>query len=264
MLGLVNALARQTNITYKRDSLSAPQALADLREWSPDLIVAAGHQTHRRALVLKWRLRLPLCVLMKPSLPRWLFDFCIVPKHDGWRDSDRVLTTYGAINNVQPQPKNSNSGLVLLGGESRHADWQSDEIVRQVITIVHEDSERHWTIADSRRSPPDLLEHFSSLNVSVMPWASCPSGWLADALGRTERVWVTPDSVSMVYEALSGGCQVGLLDLPMRNTRVAKGMQALVETQRVMTFDSRHQPWPAPRPLAEADRAAQWLLERLS
>lgn len=264
MFGLADALARKIKVSYQLHSIQQPLDLKPLFAGVPDLIIAAGHRTHWRALYLKRRLKAPVCVLMKPTLPRWLFDFCIVPKHDGWRDSQRVFTTFGALNRVRPLEKTLNSGLILLGGPARHAQWDSQAIAEQVRAIVAEDNQRHWTIADSRRTPEDLLAQFEDLNVSRMPWQSCPNGWLVQALGEAARVWVTPDSVSMVYEALSGGCEVGLLDLPMRHTRVARGMKDLIAARRVMTFAERHQPWPVPNVLREADRAAQWLLERLS
>jgi hypothetical protein len=64
----------------------------------------------------------------------------------------------------------------------------------------------------------------------------------------------------MVYEALTAGCRVGLLDLPEKaHSRVAKGVMGLKAKGLVSQFPS------APRqatPLKEASRCAAIILGR--
>jgi mitochondrial fission protein ELM1 len=102
------------------------------------------------------------------------------------------------------------------------------------------------------------------------PWATCPPGWLAQRLATTDNVWVSEDSASMIYEALSAGCRVGILQLPgtSRRSRVIAGVQRLQEEGLVMNYKN----WAAqpltelprnPAPLAEAARVATLVLQRL-
>ncbi len=83
----------------------------------------------------------------------------------------------------------------------------------------------------------------------------------------TETVWVTADSVSMVYESLTAGCRVGLIELTPAagDSRVMRGMAKLVETQRVTPFGewSRQRGMFPAAPLDEAGRVADLLLSTL-
>ena len=49
---------------------------------SPDLIIGAGHQLHKPMLRTRWHLGGRCVVLMRPSLPSFLFDLALVPQHD--------------------------------------------------------------------------------------------------------------------------------------------------------------------------------------
>jgi mitochondrial fission protein ELM1 len=70
-------------------------------------------------------------------------------------------------------------------------------------------------IANSRRTPEALGKVlFERYGQRFQSWDACPQGWLVDTLAVTDSVWVTEDSVSMVYEALTAG-------LPCRLAHVA-------------------------------------------
>jgi hypothetical protein len=98
-------------------------------------------------------------------------------------------------------------------------------------------------------------------DIQVFPAEATPSGWLEGQLARAGEAWVTPDSVSMVYEALTAGCRVGLFDLPAKPaSRVARGVLALKADGLVSAFP--HPPRPNRHPLNEAGRCASLILER--
>jgi hypothetical protein len=70
----------------------------------------------------------------------------------------------------------------------------------------------------------------------------------------------------MVYEALTAGVGVGLLETPRhRKDRVTRGIDALIESGRVTPFANWTGEMPLRRinpPLAEADRVAAEILRR--
>jgi hypothetical protein len=70
----------------------------------------------------------------------------------------------------------------------------------------------------------------------------------------------------MVYEALTSGVGVGLLDVPRRNEdRVTRGIDALIKAGQVMPFRrwNGESPLPPTRPpLAEAQRVAAEIVSR--
>ena len=97
--------------------------------------------------------------------------------------------------------------------------------------------------------------------LAAYPHGETGRDWLPQRLAEAAEVWVTEDSVSMIYEALSSGARVGLLPVPSlkKAGRVARGIARLVEEGFVTRFTD----WsPAaglaapPRVLREADRCA--------
>ena len=79
-------------------------------------------------------------------------------------------------------------------------------------------------------------------------------------------MWVTEDSVSMIYEALTSGCRVGLLPLPRNSvSRLHRAIDRLLEEGFVSAHNDRdvaaELPSP-PRTLNEADRCAGLLLKK--
>jgi uncharacterized protein len=234
----------------------------------PDLLLCAGHSTHLTALAARRRHGGRVVVLMKPSLPRRWFDLCLVPQHDGV-SGDNVIPTVGALNDVVPGTyREADCGLMLLGGPSRHAGWDSASIRRQVRAIAARDP-RRWIVATSRRTPDATLQALADVGaerVTLMPWQQAPPGWLRERLATAAVAWVSPDSVSMVYEALSSGATCGLLRLPgVRQTRVMAGLERLIKGGRLVYADD----WlagaplpPADRPLQEAQRCADLIVAR--
>jgi len=240
------------------------------------LILAAGRGTHALALSLRKYLGLPAISLMNPGwISRQRFDLSIIPRHDGVSGSDHVLVTEGALNNITPAAdSSSNEGLLLVGGPSKHHGWDDRAFKNQIETILEREPEMRWTATDSRRTPEATSADLSELaaaskgRLTYTPATQTPQGWVAEQLERCGVCWVSEDSVSMVYEALTAGARVGLLSVPGRwgkPGRVVRGIGSLVERGWVVTFDQWQQgaSLPGDRPaLAEADRVASSIIER--
>ncbi len=233
----------------------------------PDLLVGAGHATHLPMLAARHACGGRIIVLMRPSLPLFLFDLCLVPEHDAPPPRANLRFTRGVLNNVVAgEAHDPAHGLILLGGPSRHHAWNDDAVLRQVAAVVRAEPAVHWVVANSRRTPPVLLplvraQEFA--NVEAVDWAATPPDWLPRQLARAGSVWVSEDSVSMVYEALTAGAAIGLLEVPRRGAgRVTAGLDRLVDEGLVCRFEE----WRAGRslvasasPFDEALRCAQWL-----
>lgn len=279
-LGLANAMSRCTPCDCHEIDLRAhPASLLDVLRGRfpagrglprPDLVMGAGHGTHLALLAARRATGARIVALMKPSLPLFLFDVVVVPVHDGVPAGDRVIPTLGVLNPMRPGEKRPGSLLVLVGGPSKHVRWDDAVVLEQVEAIAAAQAPgADWQLSDSRRTPPALsAELRRRLGERFQPWADCPPGWLAARLAGTESVWVSEDSVSMVYESLAAGCRVGLLQLPRTAppTRVIRGVERLLAEKRVTAFAE----WRATRqlrpaqPFDEAGRVAELLLARLA
>ncbi|MEW6119426.1 MAG: mitochondrial fission ELM1 family protein [Pseudomonadota bacterium] len=239
---------------------------------TPALVLGAGHATHATLLAARRASHAPVAVLMKPSLPRRCFDYLIVPAHDRVEADARTFVSQGALNRVRastlPAGERDGRGLILVGGGSRHFEWNSDAVAVQIRSVVTREPARRWTLTTSRRTPEEFLSSLPGLDaLEVVPHTATPPDWLPARLAESGAVWVTPDSVSMVTEALTAGADVGVFDLPVNpKSRVGRAIADLADAHRITRFIqwcARGALHPNTVPLAEADRCAAWILECL-
>jgi mitochondrial fission protein ELM1 len=281
-LGLVDALQRHACI----HSYDIPVQPGAGRHWllgrfpdgvllpDPWLIVGAGHATHLPMLAARRARGGRTAVLMRPELPRSLFDLCVIPEHDRPRPADNVLVTKGSLNRMQAvrEQKQQDRGLLMVGGPSRHYRWDHRCVVEQIAGVIRFSPVRHWVLTTSRRTPPGFAEQVRqmifnrNLKLSIVPWRDTGDQWLSAQLRRACCTWVTEDSVSMIYEALTAGLPVGLLTVPpRRNDRVVCGVRQLAAARNVMTYLDWSAGRPLPRPsqvFDEANRVAEQICRR--
>lgn len=280
-LGLANALARMTHC--QRIDIPVTGQRHTLLDWllgrfraregkpHPDLILAAGHATHFAALAARRAHGGRIVLLMRPSLPvRW-FDLCLIPEHDQPAKRRNIIPTQGALNAVTPSDRHdAKRGLFLIGGPSPHYRWDNDKVILQVKTVLNASPDIHWQLTTSRRTPSDFLPGLTSqlnaANLDILPQPVTPPGWLEQALETTGQTWVTEDSVSMVYEALTAGAPVGLIGLTASaNSRVGQGIAKLARSHWLTSFDEWQQSGrllSPPMGFDEAGRCAREILTR--
>jgi hypothetical protein len=279
-LGLAEALGRRVPCTIYRISLAGKHGLpgriraarAASNGWpQPDLILAAGHATHPALLWLTRQHRSKSIVLMRPSLPMAWFDLCLAPAHDFPNGCARpnLIPTRGALNRVAPPASTaSRTGrMILLGGPSATHGWDGRALWHALSEIT---ASGHCQLTDSRRTPGGFLNEIRQRlpAIEVFSYQQTTPDWLPAKLSAAADVWVTEDSVSMIYEALSSGARVGLLPAPRLKTsaRVLRGLEGLIADGFLTTFaawqKTRELKTP-PEILREADRCAEEVLRRL-
>lgn len=279
-LGLAEAIARITPAASHRIDLPPSRSfIRRIRHLAqstqalppPDIAIGAGHRTHAPLLVLKRHRHVPAVVIMKPSLPTRWFDLCLIPRHDLGRAAPpaHVIPTTGALNRVVAGPPDQTTGhLILVGGPSAQHGWDAAALTAAIREIAA--PPQLWEVADSRRTPDGFLAALAGElpGIVVHPHAGTAPGWLAARLATAAEAWVTEDSVSMVYEALTAGARVGVLPMPRLRpaARVVRGLEQLAAggcVTRFADWRDTHALHPPPTRLAEADRCAGIVLERL-
>lgn len=271
-LGLSHALAALTpcqiiDIPVQRGLINAWHWLtgrfpAGAHVPAPQLLIGAGHSTHLPLLAARRARGGKIVLLMAPSLPLAWFDLCLIPEHDRPPSRRNVIPTQGALNTVTPGNRHDpNQGLVLVGGPSPHFQWDSASIAHQIHQLAAKKPQMRWTLSTSRRTPSAFLGQIDPRAIHCLPAENTPPGWLEAQLAQTGEAWVTPDSVSMVFEALTSGARVGVLDLPpVANSRVAKGLLQLKSAGRIALFPDLE---PKSNPdFNESQRCARRILER--
>ncbi len=278
-LGLAEAIGRRVTCATHRIPLAGKRGVFKrIRAASeaagvlprPDLILAAGHATHLPLLWLARKHAARSIVLMKPSLPLSWFDLCIAPAHDFPSGNKRsnVILTRGAINRVVPGSGGKSGKLILIGGPSKTHGWDGAALLDMLAKTTDRGA---WELTDSRRTPAGFLDQIREKlpGIRAISHEQTPPGWVPEMLGRAKEVWVTEDSVSMIYEALTSGARVGLLPLPRltADSRVLRGIDGLVADGFLTTMAG----WlesgrlgSVPSPLREADRCAEIVCKLLN
>ncbi len=244
----------------------------------PDLIVGVGHSTHWPLILLKQCFpAAKSVVLMRPTLPVSWFDFAIVPAHD-YVDPEpkvpsHVFISKGVLNPlVNQQRHEKNRHLILIGGASKRYSCSEESLIAQIQALLanlsNQEELQTVILTTSRRTPNTLLEHsfFQNKpnNLQVFPVTDTPQGWLFEQLQLAEVVWVTQDSGSMLFEALTAGCHVGLLAMPqIKEDTVTRATDLLSEQRFFLPLNAylQGEGFRETPSLQEANRAANWLLK---
>lgn len=239
-----------------------------------DLVIGTGTRTHATILTIKKHFGVKAATCMTPGKHlRSLFDICFVPEHDGVSKRDNYFFTTGAPNgNINKGLHESNSGLILIGGvDEKSHDWNSEDIVKKINLVVARDQSIHWTISSSPRTPQEtiqLLQKKMELhsNCSFCDYKNTPRGWVEEQYEKSSTVWVTADSISMIYEALSSGCKVNIfpMDWKRSTSKFKRNEDVLISKKLVTSFHHWEQGssnLTGSNHLNEAQRCAEYILQ---
>lgn len=268
--GLAEALLRRRKGEFALRSIDERAAPAHT---PPNLVIGTGHRTHGQLLRLAKHFRCPSVVIMKPTLPVALFSHCLIPEHD-LRDPSKtrpnVIATKGALNRIPEElPPKQAKGLIMIGGPSKHFDWQPAPVMEAIESIVSTQPGLRWTVGDSRRTPESFLNELlqKDLPLTAAPHQECARSWLRDEMLASQSTWITPDSTSMLFEALTAGCRLGTLPLPPQQTRLSRAHELLASQGWLTPFQDHDPSVPLPKPpgtLHETARCAEILLTKLA
>jgi mitochondrial fission protein ELM1 len=236
----------------------------------PNYLIAAGRRTQLPMLLAHLWFGGKRIILMRPYWPTSWFDLMIIPQHDSPHTSPKNLITQGVINTVIPSSNHDeNKGMILIGGPSKHYAWDTASIVQQITALLNGMPDISWSIANSRRTPEDFSAQINEIPApfDFIDYRQTSKDWLSEQLATTGQIWVTPDSVSMLYEAVTSGAAVGCLQLQTTNTnnRIVSGINELINKGMITPFSQ----WQKTRHLSlssqqlnEAQRAADWILKQ--
>ena len=245
----------------------------------PNLIIGVGHQTHLYVLYSKRYYGGMSILIMKPSLPTDWFDLCILPEHDRVRaqkeytdcaltSQSKIFYSQGPLVDIKERKKNKTGrSMILIGGPSKNYQWNNVMIVSQIIDLIEQNPNDKFMLVTSRRTPKifmkhlrievGMLQHSQSLRAiepgeplrnldiytssSELHYPQSNPEWVNERMSEAQYVWVTNDSFSMIYEALSYGAQVGLLCLDAYpDNRVDQATRQIFAGKRCNWDDARN------------------------
>lgn len=289
--GILNALGRLTPVRVETIRVAPPAFKTVCLNWfyylvSPaakyvktdcraDLIIGTGTGTHLPMLIYRRKCGAKVVTCMTPDFfLKGAIDLCFVPRHDRPKPALNVFTTLGPPSAVMlNEAHDSSKGLILVGGlDPKSHYWQSETVLEQIENILARNRTMVWTISSSPRTPRETVQRLERLaaqpsEVIFFKSEDTPAGWIETQYARSEVVWVTADSMSMIFEALSAGCRVGILPVKWkhRHNKFQESIDHLLKGDYVTAYRS----WLAeggsmakPGRLDEASRCAKEILRR--
>ncbi|PSD39633.1 mitochondrial fission ELM1 family protein [Acinetobacter radioresistens] len=279
-LGLYRAIERQSVHKVSFEEISIEQLplislfLSVLKKQSPFLkqtpnyIVGVGSHTQLRVLLLgKIYPKAKTVILMKPNYPYIWFDYVVVPQHDGLAKRNNIILTQGALNPIVNEQRHQTDRILMaLGGTSKRHQWNEQKVLTAIHDIVEYKPASEIILTTSRRTPAefiDILRQQSfAQHLQIFPVEQTPQGWIFEEMQKAEAVWVTEDSVSMVFEALTAGCRVGVIAIDrLKDDRITHSIDQMIESQLISQNTCVVQ-LPQPYAFKEADRVATYLLAK--
>ncbi len=243
---VVEKVSLLTRLSQLMQLLPVFPGTRDQRLAEADLLLGAGSRTHLPLLLAKKHYRLPAVICMSPTaVLRPYFDLCFVPEHDGLKASERVFTTVGAPNCCRNLGQHrEDRGLIAIGGiDDKSHRWNSQAMAAMVRQLVETEGNIHWTLTSSPRTPEETVQELVKLaedhsNLEFKHFRQTPPGWIESQYATCQMAWVSGDSISMIYEALSAGCRVGLFPLEWRDRhgKFSNNEEKLLHKNLVLPF----------------------------
>ena len=210
----------------------------------PDFLIGTGHKTHLNLLLDKKYYGGETVVIMKPSLPLNFFDLCFIPSHDLSKNYKNTIATFGPINNLSGvADKNKNKGLILLGGLSKHFEWSNNEVAEHISNIIFENKSIDITIFDSRRTPHNffnILKRKLKKPIEIIRYKDKDSDLITKKMEHAKYIWVTEDSLSMIYESIAVGSEVTCINLKKKTNKLRNITNYLFEKKKINFFQRKN------------------------
>ena len=262
-----------------------PSAPIEHQKDGVTLLIGAGHSTYPQILktqqTLKKTANLLSVAILKPSFNANAFDLVCAPEHDypSTKKPNNVHAFKGSLAATSLIEPTSNKGIIGLGGLSKHYDFDSELVGKQIEYVLTTHPHHHFHIYNSRRTPSSLNQAIKDMsqefqNFTFIDMESPEAKSFQENLQTSELKFVTPDSSNLVFEALSckGKTYVMQIERLVRSetsgsTKIRHAINVLVANHQVGTLTintpteglkvhAMEHPVAGLEPLAEVEKTA--------
>ena len=262
-----------------------PSAPIEHQKDGVTLLIGAGHSTYPQILktqqTLKKTANLLSVAILKPSFNANAFDLVCAPEHDypSTKKPNNVHAFKGSLATISLIEPTPNKGIIGLGGSSKHYDFDSEFVGKQIEYVLTTHPHHHFHIYNSRRTPSSLNQAIKDMsqefqNFTFIDMESPEAKSFQENLQTSELKFVTPDSSNLVFEALSckGKTYVMQIERLVRSKtsgskKIRNAINALVANHRVGTLTintptqglkvhAMEHPVAGLEPLAEVEKTA--------
>ena len=202
-----------------------------------DIIISCGASTVGVNSFLKYENNAKVIAIMKPGLGRSKkFNVIILPRHDvpltlalsPRRRGNHILVTETAPNRLKAEGLRLKGIGLLIGGDAKDFRLQKETVEKAIDAILKIASEIDYDIfaTTSRRtsieidkSVKDKLSNNKRCKLLVIANEKNKTGAVQEIISQSEVVIVSPESISMISEAVSSGRYVIVFKNESRETK---------------------------------------------
>jgi len=181
-----------------------------------DIVISCGASTAGVNSFLKYENNAKAIAIMKPGLGRSKkFDLIILPRHDAPQKSrPSILITEAAPSRLKDEGLKSKGIGLLIGGDAKNFKLQKDTVEKTIDAVLKISGEidcdifattSRRTSIEIDRSVKDRLSNNKKCKLIVIANEKNRAGAMQEILSRSEVVIVSPESISMISEAVSSG-----------------------------------------------------------
>ncbi len=200
----------------------------EIKNQYADIIISCGASTVSTNIFLKNENNASGIVIMKPGLGRTgKFDLILLPRHDASKIlKPNILITEAAPNRILPrtsgiEPRAKGIGL-LIGGDAKNFKLEREAVEKAIdgVLKISEEMDRDIFVSTSRRTSPEIdsflknkLKGNKRCRLLVIANEKNIKGAVQRILDASEVIVVSPESISMISEAVSAGKYVVVFGL---------------------------------------------------
>ena len=186
----------------------------EIKEYA-DIVISCGASTVAVNAFLKYENNAKGICIMKPGLGRSRkFDLAVLPRHDApAKPKSNVLITVTAPNRIRDKGQGTRDKGVglLVGGDAKNFKLKKDDVEKVVDGVLK--IGREIFVSTSRRTSPEIdklvKEKLSGkCKLLVIANENNKQGVVQEIFDKSEVIIVSPESISMISEAVSSGKRV--------------------------------------------------------
>ena len=182
------------------------------------ILIGVGHRVHKALLQQKRLLssshNITLIAVLRPTFNAKKFDLVVAPEHDYF---DRKMPTNcllfkGSLCKTSLLKPENNKLVVCIGGPIKNMPFEKGLLMDNLKYIIDTHRQFKISIFNSRRTPDDLWSEISCYkNIRLYDSEDTDFNFFNSNLVSASKKFITPDSISMIFESLSSYGETYLL-----------------------------------------------------
>ena len=182
------------------------------------ILIGVGHRAHKALLQQKKLLSsshdTTLIAVLRPTFNAKKFDVIVAPEHDY---HDRKMPTNsllfkGSLCKTSLVKPDNNKLVVCIGGPIKNVPFEKRVLGDNLKYIIDTHQQFKISIFNSRRTPDDVWSEISCYeNIKLHDSNDTDFNFFNQSLVSASKKFITPDSISMIFESLSSYGETYLL-----------------------------------------------------